>query len=189
MRSKIPRILLGIVFLTAGINGFYRFLPDQTYSERGIELLQSLKEMGYLWSLVNAVEIFAGTLLIFNVMGQFGVLMLVPICLGILFFHSFFSPEGSLFGWIAIALELTMLFVWRDHFIRMFKTDSTPAEMKDFDWDEEDSAEKTEVERLHGAGTRSVSNHKDVEYNQEQEMIADRPTPSRPVPSTLDQNI
>jgi uncharacterized membrane protein YphA (DoxX/SURF4 family) len=188
VNSKIPRTLLGIVFLTSGLNGFFNFLPDQIYSIRGSAFIEAFKDMGYFWSFLKLAEVTAGTLLIFNVMGQFGVLMLAPICLGILFFHTFYSPQGSLFGWIAIALELTMLFIWRDHFKRLFWADNTHKELKDLDWNDEDTPEKPKSERLRGAGIRTVQEkekkEKDIDHLQEQEMISERPTPS-----TLDQNI
>ena len=146
----------------------------------GRAFIDGLREMGYFWSILKAAEVIAGTLLIFNVMGQFGVLMLAPLCLGILFFHTFYSLEGSLFGWIAIGLEIAMLFIWRKHFTRLFLADNTRRELQDFDWDEEDRADMFVSERLPGAGMRTLQakTEKDIDFIQEQEMVSNRPTPS-----------
>lgn len=120
-KTAIPRIALGTIFLFSGLNGFFHFLPAQGFSEGGTAFVASLREAGFLWSFIKFTEVVAGVLLLFNVAGQLGVLLLAPICVGIFFFHTFLSPQGAGLGWAVIALELVMVYLWRDNFKRIFQ--------------------------------------------------------------------
>lgn len=119
-KTAIPRIILGTIFLVSGLNGFFNFLPMQGFSEGGAAFVASLQEAGFLWSFIKLTEVVAGTLLLFNVAGQLGVLLLAPICAGIFFFHTFLSPQGAGLGWAVIALEAILIYFWRDNFKKIF---------------------------------------------------------------------
>lgn len=174
MRNYFPRLALGAIFLIAGLNGFFSFLPEMSMSNAGSAFIDSLKSSGYVWALINTVEIVAGTLLLFNVMGQLAVLLLAPICLGIFMFHTMYSIEGSTLAWVAIALELTMIFIWRKNFLAMFR------EFRDTD--KRKPYEKTPMSFATGGHHASGNifsgknnGFEGVNMAQEGEMLANRP--------------
>jgi|GEM_PF-3392428 len=116
----VPRLLLGVIFTASGLNGFFNLIPEPQFSAPGAAFLEALREGGF-YTLLKTAELSAGLLLLFNFAGQLGVLILVPICIGIVTFHWFLSPQGALLGWIALALELVMIAVYRKNFLKMFK--------------------------------------------------------------------
>ncbi len=177
-KSDLPRIALGSIFVISGLNGFFNFMAIQGISSQGIDFIESLKSMGFMWTFIKSVELIAGTLLLFNVAGQLGVLLLAPICVGIFFFHAFLSPSGSALGWIAIALEIAMIVAWRKNFLRIFFI-ANPDEEEDR-LEREDEIYQKRYSRLpqqnQGAGIRSVKTNRDIDAEQEQEMVANKPS-------------
>ncbi|MEO5666804.1 MAG: DoxX family protein [Bdellovibrionota bacterium] len=125
----VPRLILGAIFTVAGLNGFLNLLPDTArYSTEGIAFIDAMKAGGF-YTLLNAAELIAGVLLLFNFAGQLGVVILVPVCLGIVTFHSFLSPQGSTLAWIAFTLEVLMIIIYRKNFVSMFRGSRDPAEV------------------------------------------------------------
>ncbi len=125
----LPRLLLGAIFTTSGLNGFFHVLPEQPLSSEGQAYLQAIREVGYFWPIFKGAELVAGLLLLFNFAGQLGVLMLIPICLGIVVFHWFLSPQGAWIAWIALILEIAMIVIYRKNFLSMFKGEKDEAKI------------------------------------------------------------
>lgn len=123
----IPRLMLGVIFTFSGMNGLFNLLPVN-FSTEGAAFIDAMRAGGF-YTLLKGAELTAGILLLFNFAGQLGVLILVPICLGIVSFHWFLSPQGALLGWAALALEVLMLVIYRKNFIAMFKGRNDPAEI------------------------------------------------------------
>jgi uncharacterized membrane protein YphA (DoxX/SURF4 family) len=117
----LPRLLLGFIFTASGLNGFFHILPEQPLSTEGQAYIQAIREAGLIWPIIKGAELVAGLLLLFNFAGQLAVLILVPICLGIVVFHWFLSPQGAWIAWIAFALQITMIIIYRKNFMSMFK--------------------------------------------------------------------
>lgn len=120
VKYKLPRILLGSIFVVSGLNGFINFIPEQSYSPEGGAFIQNLKDSGFFWPLLKAAEIVGGILLLFGSMGQLGVLVLAPITVGIVLFHTFLSIEGAWLAYSLLALEIFLLILWRQNYAKMF---------------------------------------------------------------------
>jgi len=63
------RVLLGLVFLVCGLNGFLNFLPQPTgpIPEGALALGGALMKAGYMFPLIKGTEVLAGVLLLANV--------------------------------------------------------------------------------------------------------------------------
>lgn len=59
--GRIARLLLGLIFVTLGLNGFHTFIPVPTFHP----FMQILVSSGYIY-LIKAVEVIAGLFLIAN---------------------------------------------------------------------------------------------------------------------------
>jgi putative oxidoreductase len=99
----ITRILLGLLFLIFGCNGFRSFLPAPSEPLQGSagEFLRALSESHY-YLVISGFQVVAGSLLLVNRFVGLALAILAPIIVNILCFHVFMMPSG-LPGAIAVA--------------------------------------------------------------------------------------
>jgi putative oxidoreductase len=91
--TLIARILLGLLFLVFGLNGFLHFIPMPPPPGVAGQYLGVLFVSHYL-VFVFAVEVIGGALLLANRFVPLALLLLGPIIVNILLFHSLMAPEG-----------------------------------------------------------------------------------------------
>jgi putative oxidoreductase len=102
--TLIARILLGLVFVVFGLNGFLNFLsmgPMPT----GLagQFIGALFMSHYFW-VVAATQILGGALLLVNRFVPLGLVLLGPVIVNILCYHVFLNPAG-----IGLAIGVTIL--------------------------------------------------------------------------------
>ena len=107
----IARVLLGLIFLVFGCNGFLHFLhmppPTNPLAE---QYFNALAITGYL-SVVFALEIVGGLLLLLGIFVPVGLTILSPIIVNTLLFHACMAPAGLPLP-IVCAL-LAIFLIWR----------------------------------------------------------------------------
>ena len=89
----VARILLGLLFLVFGLNGFLNFLPMPAPQGLAGQYLGALFVSHYLEA-VFLLEIVAAGLLLANRFVPLALALLGPILVNILLFHSLMAPEG-----------------------------------------------------------------------------------------------
>ncbi len=97
MKSKIDigaRIILGLIFLIFGLNGFFNFIPMPPPPENMMKLVGAFMETGYMMKLVSICQAICGFLLLANIFVPLALLILAPICLNIFLIHVFMAPDG-----------------------------------------------------------------------------------------------
>jgi uncharacterized membrane protein YphA (DoxX/SURF4 family) len=124
------RVILGLVFVVFGLNGFLQFLPQPPLPGPALAFVSALGASGYLFPLLKAVEIGAGLLLLAGVFVPFALVLLAPVIVNIAAFHLFL--DRSSFGVVALVLaaELYLAFVHRAAFAPLFtrRGSAAPAE-------------------------------------------------------------
>lgn len=118
-RLLLPRLLLGSIFVFAGLNGFFNFF-NQGYSPEGQEFIAQLRASDMLWGLLHGIEVLGGSLLVFSTGQLSGILILAPVTAGIAAFHILLSPQGSALGIVAVALEVFFIGYWWKNLVRLF---------------------------------------------------------------------
>jgi hypothetical protein len=109
------RILLGLIFLGAGINGYLVLVglqPIFPTSPKAMELLGS----GYLLAMEKTVEVVAGALLVTRRFVPLALAMLLPLVVNILAFHVFVDHALWPLAIVVTVLEVYLLWVEREHF-------------------------------------------------------------------------
>ena len=101
--TLIARILLGLLFLVFGLNGFLHFIPMPPPSGLAGQYMGVLFISHYL-TFVFAVQVLGGALLLANRFVPLALILLGPILVNILLFHSLMAPEG-----LPMALFATVL--------------------------------------------------------------------------------
>lgn len=123
----VLRVLLGLVFLTFGLNHFVPFLPAQPPPPPGVMAFVGALVTSHLLTLVKGVEVVAGLLLLGNRFVPLALALLAPIVVGIVWFHAVLAPEGVAIGVFVLALELGLAFLHRDAFLPMLRARHVPA--------------------------------------------------------------
>jgi uncharacterized membrane protein YphA (DoxX/SURF4 family) len=108
----IARLLLGLVFVVFGLNGFLNFLsmgPMPT----GLagQFIGALFLSHYFW-VVAALQITGGLLLLVNRYVPLALVLLGPVIVNILCYHAFLNPAGAP---LAIAVTVLWFVVFYGH--------------------------------------------------------------------------
>jgi putative oxidoreductase len=101
----IARILLGLLFLVFGLNGFLHFIPMPPPAGLAGQYMGALFISHYL-VVVFLLQVVGGALLLAGRYVPLGLLLLGPVLVNIVLFHSFMAPEG-----LPIALFATVLWL------------------------------------------------------------------------------
>src|SRR5687768_11415304 len=112
------RVLLGLVFLVFGLNGFFYFIPPPStpMPDRAMAFLGALMGTGYLLPLVAGTQALAGALLLANRFVPLALVLLAPLIVNIVAFHIFLEPSGLAVALLDLALESFLLWTHRSAF-------------------------------------------------------------------------
>jgi hypothetical protein len=103
----VVRILLGLLFVVFGANGFYHFLPMPELPKGVVgEFLHAFFVSGYVYA-VAACQVIGGFLLLIGRFVPLGLTILGPIIVNILLFHLLLAREG-----LGLAVIITIGFVF-----------------------------------------------------------------------------
>jgi putative oxidoreductase len=101
--TLIARILLGVLFLVFGLNGLLHFIPLPLPSGLAGQYMGALFVSHYL-VVVFLLQVIGAALLLANRFVPLALVLLGPIVVNILLFHSLMAPAG-----LPLALSATLL--------------------------------------------------------------------------------
>ena len=114
----IARVLLGLIFVFFGSNGFLHFLPMPPLPQ-GVtgEFLHSFLASGYVY-VISGFQVVAGLLLLIGRFVPLGLTILGAIIVNIWTFHLLMAPEpaGMVPAMVVSVLELFLVWSYRDRF-------------------------------------------------------------------------
>jgi len=115
------RILLAIILLFFGLNGFLQFMPAPKDIPQNIMTVSgALMQAGYM-QVVSGTMVLVGLLLILNLFVPLALALLAPIIVGIITFHLRLAPSSIGPGIVVLVLELYLAWAYRDAFRAMLK--------------------------------------------------------------------
>ena len=124
--TAIARVLLGLMFLVFGLNGFLNFMPQpKDMPQEIMTVTGSLMKAGYM-TVVSGAEVLIGVLLLSNRFVPLALAMLAPIIVGILTFHIFLAPATIVPGIVVLLMELYLAWAYRGAFRPMLRAKTTP---------------------------------------------------------------
>jgi len=115
----IARVLLGLLFTVFGLNGFLHFIPMQPPTGLAGQYMGALFMSHYL-VVVFLLQLIGGLLLLVNRYVPLGLLLLGPVVVNILLFHSFLAPEGLPMALLAVVLWVVVFAGVRKAFAGVF---------------------------------------------------------------------
>jgi uncharacterized membrane protein YphA (DoxX/SURF4 family) len=124
--TMVIRILMGLLFLVFGLNGFLNFIPQpKDLPPEVISVSKALMEAGYM-KVVSATEVLVGVLLITGFFVPLALALIAPIVVGIITFHLSLAPNTIAPAIVVLVLELYLAFAYRHAFYPMLTFKTTP---------------------------------------------------------------
>ena len=93
---RAARIALGLIYFIFGLNFFLHFIPGSGQPEgRAAAFIGGLFQSGYLFPLLKVIEVVSGAMLILGLFTSLILVILMPITLNILLFHTDVDADES----------------------------------------------------------------------------------------------
>lgn len=118
----IARVLLGLVFVVFGSNGFLHFMgpPPEMHGQAGA-FITALLSSGYIY-VIAVLEVLGGLCLLLGArFVPLGLTLLGPVIVNIVLFHVFLEPSGMPIAIIISVLALFLLWTYRFKFPAIFQ--------------------------------------------------------------------
>src|SRR4051812_31722911 len=124
--ATASRLLLGLIFAVFGLNFFLHFLPQPGAPPAAVAFAGALFASGYVFPLIKTIEVVAGVLLLTRTAVPFALVVLAPIIVNIVAFHTLLAPAGLPLALIVLATELHLAWYHRRAFAPLFARGSQP---------------------------------------------------------------
>ena len=122
----VVRILLGLMFLIFGLNGFLNFIPvPKDLPQDIVTVAGGLMKGGYM-TVVAAVEVLVAVMLLTGRFVPLALALLAPIVVGIVTFHAAIDMPGIGPGLVVLVMELYLAWSYRSAFRPMLRANVKP---------------------------------------------------------------
>jgi len=123
--TAIVRILLGLMFLVFGLNGFPNFMPaPKDMPQEIMNVMGALMQAGYM-TVVSGAEVLIAVMLLTNRFVPLALALLAPIVVGIITFHVAMAPATIGPGIVVLVMELYLAWAYRAAFRPMLAAKTT----------------------------------------------------------------
>ncbi len=118
--ALIARLLLGLIFLVTGLNGFLHFIPmGPMPTGTAGQFADALMKSHYLY-VVSGLQVIGAVLLLVNRFVPLGLVLLGPVVVNILLFHLLMAPQGLPLATVIIILWVIVALRYRRYFSGLF---------------------------------------------------------------------
>ena len=117
--ALIARILLGLVFLVFGLNGFLQFIPATLPPGMAGQFFSVLLQSHYVY-FVSFFQLAGGVLLLANRYVPLGLTLLGPVIANILIYHLLMDHRGLPLALVILILWGILAFRHRQYFAGLF---------------------------------------------------------------------
>jgi len=114
--SLILRVILGLIFVVFGLNGFLGFMPMPPMEGAAASFMGALAATGYMFPLIKGTEIVAGALILSGRALPLGLVLLAPVLVNILAFHLVLTPGESGMAVALVVMSLGLAWIHRSAF-------------------------------------------------------------------------
>ena len=118
--SLTARLLLGMIFLGFGLNGFLHFIPMPPPTGLAAQFFGAIFASG-LWVPIFLLQIIPAVLLLINRYVPLALTILGPVVVNILLFHLFMAPAGLPLALLVAILWIVVYLTVRSAFAGLFQ--------------------------------------------------------------------
>ena len=115
----IARLLLGLIFVVFGLNGFLNFLKGPMPSGLALQFVGALIQSHYFW-VIAGLQVAGGALLLVNRFVPLALVLLGPVIVNIICYHVFLNPSGAVPAAVVTVLWLIVFYAKRQYFSGIF---------------------------------------------------------------------
>ena len=115
----IAQVLMGIIFVFFGLNGFLQFMKAPLPGGLSGQFLMVLFQSHYVW-LVSAVQVVGGALLLVNRYVPLALTILGAVIVNIIAYHVFLNPAIAQLAVLVTILWFFLFYVYRKNFAGIF---------------------------------------------------------------------
>jgi putative oxidoreductase len=118
--TLIARLLLGLIFVVLGLNGFLNFINmGPMPSGLAGQFIGALALSHYFW-VVAALQVAGGALLLVNRFVPVALVLLGPVIVNIILYHVFLNPSGAPLAIVVVILWGIVFYSYRQYFSGIF---------------------------------------------------------------------
>ena len=110
--ATIARILLGVIFLVFGLNGFLQFIKMPPPTGVALQFMGALIASHEI-AVIMVLQVIGAVLLLINRFVPLALLLLGPVIVNIVLFHAFMAPNG-----LPMALIVSVLWILTAYGVR-----------------------------------------------------------------------
>jgi len=118
--TLIARILLGLISVVFGLNGFLNFLSMGPMPTGLAGQFMGVLLLSHYYWVVAALQIAGGVLLLVNRFVPLALVLLGPVIVNIICYHVFMNPNGAVPAAVVTVLWLIVFYGNRQHFSGIF---------------------------------------------------------------------
>ena len=118
--SLIARLLLGLVFLVFGLNGFLHFIPMPPPKGLAAQQFGGAIFMSHYWVVIFGIQVIGGVLLLVNRFVPLALVLLGPVIVNIFFFHALMAPEGLPLAVVVVVLWCILAIRYKQYLTGIF---------------------------------------------------------------------
>ena len=110
--AAIARVLLGVIFLVFGLNGFLHFIKMPPPTGVALQFMGALIASHEI-AVIMLLQVIGAVLLLINRFVPLALLLLGPVIVNIVLFHAFMAPNG-----LPMALIVSVLWILTAYGVR-----------------------------------------------------------------------
>jgi putative oxidoreductase len=118
--SLIARLLLGLIFLVFGLNGFLHFIPMPPPKGLAAQQFGGAIFASHYWVVVFGIQVIGGLLLLVNRFVPLALVLLGPVIVNIFFFHVLMAPEGIPLAIVVVVLWVILAVRYKQYLAGLF---------------------------------------------------------------------
>lgn len=117
--ALIARIIMGLIFVVFGLNGFLDFLKGPLPPGLAGQFISAMIQSHYVW-LVSGAQVIGGALVLVGRYIPLGLAILAPVIVNILTFHALMMQAGWQPGVLVAICWIIAFIPVRQHFSGLF---------------------------------------------------------------------
>lgn len=120
------RVLLGLLFVVSGLNGFFHFMENPEMNETMTAFMGALSGTGYFMTVVKVVEVVSGLMILTGRFLPLGLILLAPVSVHIFLAHLFLDRAELPMAIAIIVLQLFLAWAYRDSYSEILQANAKP---------------------------------------------------------------
>jgi len=116
----VARLLLGLICLVFGLNGFLNFISMGPMPSGLAGQFVGALALSHYFMVVAALQVAGGALLLVNRYVPLALVLLGPVIVNIILYHVFLNPSGAVPAIVVTVLWLIVFYAHRQYFSGIF---------------------------------------------------------------------